>query len=86
MEKNNNSDEISNEIELVYYFKEISDKYRIFGDEFVKNNINKCNILIEDVIQKLESFMPNINNNEIIVIKLIGIKKITNMSHMMNHI
>ena len=78
----NNKDN-SDEIILRYEIKDINDSIRIFGDKFVKKNKKLCKIIING---KEFDLKTNINknqlNNDILEIKLKGIKKITNMSHM----
>ena len=73
------------EIEINY--KPIDDgKLRIFGDEFVKNNINKCKVIYKEREYNLTKFIDDIddkyNSNEVIKIKLKGINNITDMSSM----
>ena len=75
-----------NEIKIIYKFKEIKDskRIRIFGDEFIENNRNNCELLINNESEGLKAFIDteDINNKNIIEIKLIGLNKIKNMSHM----
>ena len=72
------------EITIIYNIKKSQrkeGKIRIFGENFVKNNKNKCKIKIEEKEYELmEEF--NIKNEERIKIKLIEIYKITDMSYM----
>ena len=58
-------------------------KIRLFGNEFVKNNINDCKMIIKGKTNKLDEFCDTskIQNKEL-EIKLIGIEKINNMSFM----
>ena len=62
------------------------EKLRIFGKEFVNNNINKCKIIYKDKEYNLTEFFDDIDykydSNEIIKIKLIGVNNITDMSYM----
>ena len=86
---------------LLYLYSEINDenkeielnyqsnndgKLRIFGNKFVKNNINKCKIIYEYDEYDLTKFIDDIYNdyepNEIIKIKLKGINNVTDMSYM----
>ena len=53
---------------------------RIFGKEFVKNNKNICKIEIKGKEQELQEKYRT-NNYNILEIKLIGIKDITDMSY-----
>jgi len=60
---------------------------RLFGDDFVKNNINNCYLLIDGKRKKLcEELKLNKKQKKqnILEIKLIEINTITNMSHMFN--
>ena len=72
------------EITIIYNIKKSQrkeGKIRIFGENFVKNNKNKCKIIIDGKEYELmEEF--NINIEERIEIKLIEISKITDMSYM----
>ena len=56
-------------------------KIRIFGTKFVENNVNNCKIIYKGNEEGLKSFfeIEDINNNEILEIKLIGIKNISNI-------
>ena len=82
--KNKNVDEIT----ILYKIKNIknSKSIRIFGDEFVKNNKDKCKIIINgkeiDLCSHINININKINNNKIYEIKLNGINSITNMSCM----
>ena len=56
---------------------------KIFGENFVKNNLNKCKIIIGDKELKLCSYLPKIFiNKNFIEIKLKIIKPLTNMKDM----
>ena len=71
---------INNEINISYNFKN-NKKIRIFGAKFVRNNENKCKLIIDGKKYELiEEF--NIINKEKIEIKLIEIHNITDMSYM----
>ena len=77
-----------NQITIQYNIKNIKDNksIRIFGDEFVKNNKDKCKIIINGKEKELCSHininLKQINDNEIYVIKLKEFNNITNMSGM----
>ena len=75
---------INNEINIIYNIKNedrIRGKIRIFGGNFVKNNKNKCILIIDaKEYELMEEF--NINHKEKIEIKLIVIHNITDMSDM----
>ena len=75
---------INDEITILYNIKERQrkkGKIRIFGKNFVKNNKNKCKIIIDEKKYKLMEEI-NIKNEETIEIKLIDIYKITDISSM----
>ena len=75
---------INDEINILYNIKKediIKRKIRILGQNFVKNNKNKCKMIINKKESELmEEF--NINNEKIIEIKLIKIAIITDMNSM----
>ena len=60
------------------------ERLRIFGEYFIKNNINKCKIIYNDEEYDLCEYINDIDNyyNDIITIKLKGYNNITNMSSM----
>ena len=60
------------------------DKIRIFGDEFVENNKDNFQMIINDKNYELDSFykLKNEKENEILKIKLKQIKNATNLSSM----
>ena len=73
------------EIEIKY--KPIKDKkLRLFGDDFINNNINKCKIIYQDEEYNLTKYLEDIdqeyNSDEIITIKLKGYNNVNNMSYM----
>ena len=71
---------ISDEIK---YKIENKDKIKIFGNNFVKNNKDKCKIIYENQEYELIDEFNIVNNNEdILKIKLKGINKVTNLSSM----
>ena len=81
--KDNNNTKL-NEMTIIYNIN-IKDKIKLFGEDFVKNNKDKCYILID--IQKIELcdyyyLNNNQKNNNKLEIKLIETKSITNMSYM----
>ena len=39
-----------NEIDLVYNIQNNQDRVKIFGNQFVKNNKNLCNIIFEKIL------------------------------------
>ena len=75
-----------NEINIIYDIKECDKKegkIKIFGKDFVKNNKNKCKIIINDKENELiEEYNIKDNNKNKLEIKLIGINNITDMSYM----
>ena len=88
MEKSENENnfinkEKLNEITIIY---KIKNKFaiRLFGKKFVENNINNCKIIIDNKEQKICEYykISKTNNKNILKIKLIEIKAITDFSHM----
>ena len=67
------------EIILQYIIKD--KEIKIFGTDFVNNNKNNCKMIIEGNEMELKDKINNITNN-ILKIKLKGIKNITDMSYM----
>ena len=75
--------ETKNEILIKYLIKKDDKKINIFGEEFVKNNKDKCKYIYENKEYELtkEFDLTNYNkSNKILEIKLIDINNITNMS------
>ena len=68
-----------------YNIKEKDSKIRIFGKEFVKNNVNNCKIEVEGKEYDLIDIF-NLNNcskrKETLKVKLKGIQKLTNISYL----
>ena len=58
-----------------------SKKIRIFGEDFIKNNKNKCKLLIDNKEKELCHYI-NMEGKKEIKIKLKEIKTNTNMSYM----
>ena len=75
----------ANEI-IIKYKVGKEDKIRIFGDDFVKNNKENFNMIINDKKYELDSFykLKNEKENEILKIKLKQMKNVTNLSWMFN--
>ena len=72
----------ASEINIIYDINK-EDNINIFGSEFVKNNINKCKMIIDNNEYKItEKYNIKSNNNSKLKIKLEGIDNITNMSYM----
>ena len=71
------------EINIIYDIKR-DDKYiQIFGDDFVRNNRDKCKMIIDNKeIEITEKYYVNKNNNNKLNIILKGINNITDMSNM----
>ena len=69
--------------------KKEKEKLRIFGNYFIKNNINKCKIIYNNEEYNLCEYINDIdedyNTNNIITIKLKGYNNITDMSYMFNN-
>ena len=74
-----------NEISIKYLIKKDDEKINIFGENFVKNNKDKCKYIYENKEYELtkEFDLTNYNkSNEILEIKLTDINNITNMSYL----
>jgi len=72
-----------NAISIVYTINKKVNDMRIFGEEFVKNNINNCSMVIDNTEYKIyEKLKTNNYDKDIINVKLKGINRITNMSYM----
>ena len=85
IKKNYSNKEKLNQITIIYEIKSYEDSMGLFGDDFVKNNINNCYLLIDGRQIKLCKDLTlgkNQKNKNILEIKLIETNKITNMSHM----
>ena len=65
--------------------KNKKEKLRVFGKQFIKNNINKCKIIYNnfeyDLCEYIDDIIYKYNSNEIITIKLKGYNNITDMSY-----
>ena len=77
-----NSEELQNCILMKYKIKEKEKIIKILGKEFIENNIDKCKIINNKKEYELAEFIDidtnkDLNNN-ILEIKLTGIKNITN--------
>ena len=73
-----------NEINIIYNTNN-SNKIKIFGKEFVKNNINNCEIIYKGKEQKISEYFEinnNIKENGELEIILKETNIITNMSHL----
>ena len=58
---------------------------KLFGERFVKNNKNKCKMIINGKKKKICSYLPNYHkylNKDKLKIKLIIIKNISDISYM----
>lgn len=76
----------TNSIDIFYKIKDNQKKLKLFGDDFVKHNKNKCKIIIDGNKYELcndinvENF--NYDDSKIFKIQLTGIRSITDMSYM----
>ena len=71
------------QIEIIYNIDNSKEDIKIFGKDFVKNNINNCQMVIEGKEYKLsESFNIKDYNKDKLTVILKGINNITDMSHM----
>lgn len=75
-------DENQDEITLIYKIKKDEKAIKLFGNNFVINNNKDCNIIIGNKEYKLQEKLDidlikdEIINNEILIIKLLGIDKV----------
>ena len=70
-----------NEINIIYNNMNNEDKIKIFDEDFINNNKDKCKILYEDQEYNLTEYFDTKNINKL-EIKLKGINNITNMKFM----
>ena len=72
-----------NVIYIKYKINKEDNKIKIFGEEFVKNNINNCTMIVDNKEYKISEWFQIKNyNKDKIIVKLKGINRITNMSYM----
>ena len=76
----------TDEILIQYKIDKIDcEEIKLFGDKFVENNKEKCQIIINGEEFKICSTKKNIQLNNIFQIKLKGITNITDMSYMFDN-
>ena len=79
---------IENNDEIIYIINKNENKVKIFGEKFVRNNIDKIEILYKNKTNKLAEYLKVEEEEEnnlvykLIKIKLKGISNVTNMSYM----
>ena len=77
----NLSDYMNNEIDIIYKYDKNMSKIKLFGSIFVKNNKNKCLLIIDNKMKELcEDY--EIKENKNLTIKLIEKSEIIDMSYM----
>jgi len=80
--EDHNYDNFNSDDSILIQYKIEEKRIKIFGNEFVKNNEKNCQINYEDNTCNLSEYIEidqeNIKYNDILEIKLIGIKNITN--------
>ena len=80
--EDHNYDNFNSDDSIIIQYKIDEKRIKIFGNEFVKNNEKNCQINYEDNTYNLSEYIEidqeNIKYNDILEIKLIGIKNITN--------
>ena len=75
-----------NSVSLTYNIDKKDNEINIFGEEFVKNNIYNCTMMIDNKEYKLsEKFNIQNYNKDKIIIRLKRINNITNLSYMFNN-
>ena len=72
----------NNAISIIYNFEKDDNDRKLFGHEFIENNKKKCKMIINNTKYNLDNNKLPIYNTDNIVIRLKGIKNITNMSEM----
>ena len=85
-----NNDEINEDsIEINYKPNNNNEKLRIFGNKFVKNNLNKCKIIYKNIEYNICEYINEIDNEydntDIIKIKLKYYNKIKDMSYVFSN-
>ena len=78
---------LCDKLKLKYYsFSNNQTKIRLFGEIFIKNNINKCSVMINNKLKKLEDceFYELENIDDQLTIDLLKEDDITDMSYMFN--
>ena len=75
---------ITNSISMIYKINKIKDNnIKLFGETFVKNNFNNLKMIIDGKEYKLsEKFKIKNYSSDKIIVKLKGVKNVTNMSYM----
>ena len=77
--KNDDKEKIKKEL------GETISRVKLFGERFVKNNKNKCKMIINGKKEEICSYLPNYHkylNKGKLEIKLIDIKNISDISYM----
>ena len=73
-----------NEVTMVYSLSQHQTELKIFGEEFVKNNIERCKMILDGKEQELKSIVPakpfHDKLRDKIKVKLIDINKVVDMS------
>jgi surface protein len=83
MEILNNSKEGNNDITIVYNINKGEDKVKIFGSNFVKNNINNCKIIYQNREYELKEYFEDFSKSDSkLQIKLTEINNIQDTSYM----
>ena len=75
----------NNAISITYNFNKDDSDRKLFGDEFKKNNNKNCEMIIDSIKYSIDNNKIPIYNTDKIVIKLKGVKNITNMSEMFSN-
>ena len=71
-----------NEINIIYNIKDNEKRIRLFGEKFVKNNINNCYLLINNKKYEICEYYKLKGEKENLKIKMIKNKSINDMSYM----
>ena len=87
-QNNINNINCKNKITISYKINQIQDKLTIFGDDFVRNNINKCSMIYLGKNCEITTSIFDVKNkllNNLLTIKLLGIDNISNISYMFSN-
>ena len=81
---NNIFNNIINQMNIIYKISNQTTKIKIFGKQFVENNINNCLIVVENKVNYLTEFynLKNSINNKELVVQLYEINQIDNLSYL----
>ena len=78
---------IRNQMNIIYKRNKDITKIKIFGKQFVENNINNCLILVENKVSRLTEFynLEKSNNNKELVVQLYEVNLTDNISYIFDN-